>query len=72
MGIAIPMLLLFLFGYALTLGEFIELEVDSDDVEAGKKAIFALMKEIGVSGNERRSYLELLMEKADSRNGKMN
>jgi adenylate cyclase class 2 len=54
------------------LGEFIELEVDSDDVEAGKKAIFALMKEIGVSGNERRSYLELLMEKADSGPKKMN
>jgi adenylate cyclase class 2 len=45
------------------LGDFIELEVDSEDVEAGKRAIFALMKEIGVSGNERRSYLELLMEK---------
>jgi adenylate cyclase class 2 len=48
------------------LGDFIELEVDSDDVEAGKRSIFALMKEIGVSGNERRSYLELLMEKAGS------
>ena len=48
------------------LGDFIELEVDSDDVEAGKKAIFSLMKEIGVQGNERRSYLELLMEKAGS------
>ncbi len=48
------------------LGNFIELEVDSDDVEAGKRAIFALMLEIGVSGNERRSYLELLLEKAGS------
>lgn len=46
------------------LGDFIELEVDSQDVEAGKRAILALMGEIGVSGNERRSYLELLMEKA--------
>jgi adenylate cyclase, class 2 len=48
------------------LGDFIELEVDSDDVEAGKRAIFTLMKEIGVSGNERRSYLELLLEKDSS------
>jgi adenylate cyclase class 2 len=48
------------------LGDFIELEVDSDDVESGKRAIFELMKEIGISGNERRSYLELLMEKASS------
>ena len=48
------------------LGDFIELEVDSDDVEAGKKAIFSLMQEIGISGNERHSYLELLMEKASS------
>jgi adenylate cyclase, class 2 len=48
------------------LGDFIELEIDSPDVEAGKQAIFALMREIGVSGNERRSYLELLLEKADS------
>ena len=48
------------------LGDFIELEVDSDDVEGGKRAIFSLMEEIGVSGSERRSYLELLMEKAGS------
>jgi adenylate cyclase class 2 len=47
-------------------GDFIELEVDDDDVERGKNAIFSLMREIGVSGNERRSYLELLMEKAGS------
>ena len=49
------------------LGDFIELEVDSDDVATGKRAIFSLMKEIGVTGSERRSYLELLMEKAGSR-----
>ena len=48
------------------LGDFIELEVDSEDVEQGKRAIFSLMEEIGVSGSERRSYLELLMEKDGS------
>jgi adenylate cyclase class 2 len=46
------------------LGDFIEFEIDSEDVEAGKRSIFALMKEVGVSGNERRSYLELLLEKS--------
>jgi adenylate cyclase, class 2 len=53
------------------LGDYIELEVDGEDVEAGKKAIFSLMEEIGVSGNERRSYLELLMERARSGPEKM-
>lgn len=54
------------FDSVVGLGDFIEFEVDSDDVDRGKSAIFSLMREIGVSGSERRSYLELLMEKAGS------
>jgi adenylate cyclase class 2 len=59
------------FDSVVGLGDFVELEVDSDDVERGKSAIFSLMREIGVSGSERRSYLELLMEKASSGPKKM-
>ena len=54
------------FDSVVGLGDFIELEVDSDDVERGKSAIFSLMSEIGVMGSERRSYLELLLEKVGS------
>jgi adenylate cyclase class 2 len=54
------------FDSVVGLGDFIELEADSEDVEHGKSAIFSLMSEIGVSGNERRSYLELLLEKDGS------
>ena len=60
------------FDSVVGLGDFIELEVDSEDVEQGKSAIFSLMNEIGVSGNERRSYLELLLEKDSSRAKKIN
>lgn len=59
------------FDSVVGLGDFVEFEVDSDDVERGKSAIFSLMREIGVSGSERRSYLELLMEKAGSEPKKM-
>jgi len=54
------------FDSVAELGDFIELEVDSENVEQGKQAIFSLMKEIGISGSERRSYLELLMEKGSA------
>jgi adenylate cyclase class 2 len=49
------------------LGEFVEAEYEGEDLDSGKKAIFALMRELGLEGNERRSYLELLLEKKDSR-----
>ncbi len=60
------------FDSVVGLGDFIELEIDSEDVEHGKSAIFSLMREIGVSGSERRSYLELLLEKDGSRPKEIN
>jgi len=45
-------------------GTFIELELvaEDDDVEAAKACIASLAEELGLSGSERRSYLELLLE----------
>jgi len=45
------------------LGDFVESEYEGTDLESGKEAIFALMHELGLRGNERRSYLELLLDK---------
>jgi len=45
------------------LGDFVEFELDDEDMEEGKRRIAALMKELKVVGSERRSYLELLLEK---------
>jgi adenylate cyclase, class 2 len=47
------------------LGTFAELEliVEPDGVEAAKQCIASLAKELGLEGSERRSYLELLMER---------
>lgn len=46
------------------LGTFIELELVTDDrdLEAAKACIRSLAQELGLSGSERRSYLELLLE----------
>lgn len=46
------------------LGTFVELEVmaEKDDMQAAKEAIASLAKELGLTANERRSYLELLLE----------
>jgi adenylate cyclase, class 2 len=45
------------------LGDYVEFEFEGEDLEAGKARIMALMSELGVEGNERRSYLELIMQK---------
>ncbi len=45
------------------LGDFVEFELDDENMEGGKRRIAELMKELGIKGSERRSYLELLLEK---------
>ena len=45
------------------LGDFVEMEWQGDDLDVGKERIMDLKQELGLRGNERRSYLELLMEK---------
>jgi adenylate cyclase class 2 len=45
------------------LGDFVEFELDGEDLEEGKVRIATLMKELRIEGSERRSYLELLLEK---------
>jgi len=43
------------------LGDFVEFEYEGEDLERGKSVIWQLMRDLGVEGNERRSYLELIM-----------
>lgn len=45
------------------LGDFVEMEWQGDDLEEGKRRIMELKQRLELVGNERRSYLELLMEK---------
>lgn len=45
------------------LGDFVELEYEGEDLEDGRERIMRLKLELGLEGNERRSYLELLLEK---------
>ncbi|HVO77769.1 MAG TPA: class IV adenylate cyclase [Methanomassiliicoccales archaeon] len=45
------------------LGDYVEFELDDEEMEEGKRRIAELMEELGVKGSERRSYLELLLEK---------
>jgi len=45
------------------LGDFVEMEWQGDDLEEGKRRIMELKQRLKLVGNERRSYLELLMEK---------
>lgn len=45
------------------LGNFVEMEWQGDDLVEGKLRIADLKQTLGLRGNERRSYLELLMEK---------
>jgi len=45
------------------LGDFVEMEWQGGDLDEGKRRIMELKQKLGLSGNERRSYLELLMEK---------
>ena len=43
------------------LGDFVELEVQGDDAEQGRKMIEKLRDELGLVGSERRSYLEMIL-----------
>lgn len=45
------------------LGEFVELEILGEDRITAEKALFNLAEKIGLSRFERKSYLELLLEK---------
>jgi adenylate cyclase class 2 len=45
------------------LGSFVEIEYAGEDLEKGKREILSMMRELHLSGNERRSYLELLLIK---------
>lgn len=45
------------------LSDFVEMEWQGEDLHEGKERIMGLKKKLGLVGNERRSYLELLMEK---------
>jgi adenylate cyclase class 2 len=44
------------------LGTYVEVEIKGQNLEEGRRHVQSLMKELGVEGNERRSYLELLLE----------
>ena len=45
------------------LGDFVELEVQGENAEEGRSRIERLRDELGLSGSERRSYLEMLLER---------
>jgi adenylate cyclase class 2 len=51
----------------LDVGTFVELELiaEDDDVESARQCIASLAQHLGLSGSERRSYLELLLEKRE-------
>jgi len=45
------------------LGHFVEVEIQEEDVEKGKSKILDFLRELDMQELERRSYLELLLEK---------
>ena len=45
------------------LGYFLEVEIMSDDIEGAEDELLEFMKRLGLDRFERRSYLELLLEK---------
>ena len=47
------------------LGNFVELEMKGMDKEQGEKELFGLAEKLGLSGFERKSYLELHNDKVD-------
>jgi len=49
-------------------GDFAELEKMGEDRESVEEELFALAGELGLGDLERKSYLELLLEKEDARN----
>jgi|Deesub1362A_J573_1020465.scaffolds.fasta_scaffold00724_19 adenylate cyclase class 2 len=50
---------------SLEIGDFIEIEVESDDIEGAKKKIFEIVESLNLRRDDgiRKSYLELLIEK---------
>ena len=44
-------------------GEFVEVEVISGELEGAKARVMALFKELALVPNERRSYLELMLQR---------
>ncbi|MFV1964062.1 MAG: class IV adenylate cyclase [Pirellulaceae bacterium] len=51
-----------------TLGRFVELELpaDASEVDAAKRCVADLARELGLTQNERRSYLEMLLDREES------
>uniref|UniRef100_A0A7C4W2S0 Class IV adenylate cyclase n=1 Tax=Geoglobus ahangari TaxID=113653 RepID=A0A7C4W2S0_9EURY len=51
------------------LGSFVEIEIESDDVEKAKEKIFEIAEKLGLSREKiiRASYLEMLRDVADTR-----
>ena len=45
------------------LGDFVEIEIIGEDREAAEKELFRIAGELGIMDFERRSYLEMLLEK---------
>jgi adenylate cyclase class 2 len=45
------------------LGDFVEVEYRSQDIERGRRRVGQVLRALDLEGNERRSYLELLMMK---------
>ena len=52
----------------LGVGTFVELELiaDEGDIESAKACVASLANQLQLTTNERRSYLELLLEKTNS------
>ncbi len=50
-------------------GTYVELELvaEDDEVDSARACIGSLAERLGLSGSERRSYLELLLERRDTR-----
>jgi len=44
------------------LGDFVEIEIKSDDVEVAKKKIFEIARHLGLKESITKSYLEMLLE----------
>ena len=44
------------------LGDFVEIEIKSDDVEVAKKKIFEIARRLGLKESITKSYLEMLLE----------
>ena len=47
------------------LGDFVEAEYEGENLGEGRSAVLSILRDLGLQGNERRSNLELLMEKSE-------